>query len=49
MTEITRDLASGEYTQRVQIASQDEVGQLGKAFNRMRTACNASSNYGGVW
>ena len=35
MTEITRDFASGEYTQRVQIASQDEVGQLGEAFNRM--------------
>lgn len=35
MTKITRDLASGEYTQRVQIASQDEVGQLGEAFNRM--------------
>ncbi|MDH3602858.1 MAG: ATP-binding protein [Candidatus Tectomicrobia bacterium] len=35
MTEITRGLASGEYTQRVQIASQDEVGQLGEAFNRM--------------
>ena len=35
MTAITAQLAAGQYTERVQIATQDEVGQLGEAFNRM--------------
>lgn len=35
MTAITAQLAAGQYTERVQIAAQDEVGQLGEAFNRM--------------
>ncbi|WP_238314516.1 histidine kinase dimerization/phospho-acceptor domain-containing protein, partial [Methylobacterium crusticola] len=32
---ITAQLVAGQYTERVQIAAQDEVGQLGEAFNRM--------------
>lgn len=35
MTTITTQLAAGQYTERVQITTQDEVGQLGDAFNRM--------------
>ncbi|MBO9608802.1 MAG: cell wall metabolism sensor histidine kinase WalK [Paenibacillaceae bacterium] len=36
--EITRQVTSvakGEYNQRVKVASQDEIGQLGQAFNEM--------------
>lgn len=35
MTGITRELASGRFSTRVEVLSQDEVGQLGLAFNRM--------------
>lgn len=35
MTAITAQLAAGQYTERVQIAAPDEIGQLGEAFNRM--------------
>jgi two-component system, OmpR family, sensor histidine kinase BaeS len=35
MTAMTPKLAAGQYTERVHIASQDEVGQLGAAFNHM--------------
>ncbi len=35
MTAITAQLAAGQYTERVLITTQDEVGQLGEAFNRM--------------
>ena len=35
MTAITREVAAGNFTRRVAIASKDEVGQLGLAFNRM--------------
>lgn len=35
MTEITRQIATGDYTARVQIASSDEVAQLAAAFNQM--------------
>lgn len=35
MTAITRQIAAGEYTARVQLAARDEVGQLALAFNRM--------------
>lgn len=35
MTEITRKIASGEYSANVPVKSQDEVGQLALAFNRM--------------
>lgn len=35
MIGITRKIASGDYTARVRISSNDEVGQLATAFNRM--------------
>ena len=35
MTDITRKIAAGDYSARVPIKSQDEVGQLAEAFNRM--------------
>ncbi len=35
MTGITRKIASGDYSARVQISSKDEIGQLASAFNRM--------------
>jgi two-component system sensor histidine kinase BaeS len=35
MTDTTRKIAAGDYSARVPIKSQDEVGQLAKAFNRM--------------
>ena len=35
MMSITREIASGDYSGRAPITTQDEVGQLAKAFNRM--------------
>jgi two-component system sensor histidine kinase BaeS len=35
MTDTTRKIAAGDYSARVPIRSQDEVGQLAQAFNRM--------------
>ncbi len=35
MTDITRKIASGDYSDKVPITSRDEVGQLAVAFNRM--------------
>jgi len=35
MTRATRDVAAGQFTARVEVASGDEVGELGNAFNRM--------------
>lgn len=35
MSRITKNLARGDFRSRVEIGSQDEVGQLGLAFNRM--------------
>lgn len=35
MTQISQELASGNFANRVEVVSQDEVGQLGTAFNRM--------------
>lgn len=35
MSAITRDMAAGNFSARVEIASEDEVGQLGISFNRM--------------
>lgn len=35
MTDISRQIATGDYTARVQLASRDEVGQLALSFNRM--------------
>ena len=35
MTRISRELAAGNFANRVEVVSRDEVGQLGTAFNRM--------------
>lgn len=35
MTEVTRGIAAGDYSARVPEASEDEVGDLARAFNRM--------------
>jgi len=35
MTRATRDVATGQFSARVEVASGDEVGELGSAFNRM--------------
>ncbi|MFK5926629.1 MAG: ATP-binding protein [Desulfuromusa sp.] len=35
MTRISQELASGNFANRVEVVSQDEVGQLGSAFNQM--------------
>jgi signal transduction histidine kinase len=35
MAEVTRRLAEGDYSARVEVESQDEVGELAIAFNRM--------------
>ena len=35
MTSITRQVAAGNYSTRVEVVTQDEVGELGLAFNRM--------------
>ena len=35
MTTISRDIAAGDFSVRVPIGTQDEVGQLARAFNRM--------------
>ncbi len=35
MSAVTRDIAAGNFTARVDVAGNDEVGQLGVSFNRM--------------
>jgi len=35
MTEITKEVAAGNYSLRAEVTTGDEVGQLGAAFNRM--------------
>ncbi len=35
MTEVSRQIAAGDYGARVRVASQDEIGRLGNAFNDM--------------
>jgi len=35
MTAITRQVASGNYTERVDVVTSDEVGELAKSFNQM--------------
>jgi two-component system, OmpR family, sensor histidine kinase BaeS len=35
MTDITRQVSTGNYTERVDVVSSDEVGQLARSFNQM--------------
>ncbi len=35
MTRLSKDLAAGNFSSRVEVISTDEVGQLGRAFNQM--------------
>jgi two-component system, OmpR family, sensor histidine kinase BaeS len=44
MSNITRKIAAGDYSSRVPIRSQDEVGKLGTAFNRMADSLQAIEN-----
>jgi two-component system, OmpR family, sensor histidine kinase BaeS len=44
MADVTRKIASGDYSSRVPIRSQDEVGKLGTAFNRMAESLQAIEN-----
>ncbi len=41
MADITRKIASGDYSSRAPIESRDEVGKLGTAFNRMAESLQA--------
>ena len=41
MADITRKIASGDYSSRVPLGPQDEVGKLGEAFNRMAESLQA--------
>lgn len=44
MSDVTREIAAGEYSSRVPIRSRDEVGDLGRAFNRMAESLEAIEN-----
>lgn len=38
LTEVTKKIANGNYQERIEVASRDEVGQLAKNFNQMAGA-----------
>lgn len=44
MVAITRQVATGNYSTRVDVVSQDEVGELGTAFNRMADSLERVEN-----
>jgi two-component system, OmpR family, sensor histidine kinase BaeS len=44
MADMTRKIASGDYSSRAPIRSEDEVGELGAAFNRMAERLQAVEN-----
>ena len=44
MTSTTRDIAAGDFSGRVPVASTDEVGQLALAFNRMASSLEKIEN-----
>ena len=44
MTSITRQVATGDFSTRVEVVTQDEVGELGIAFNRMADSLEKIEN-----
>ena len=42
MTVVTREIAAGNFAERVPVGTQDEVGQLAQAFNRMASSLRKS-------
>ncbi len=44
MANVTRKIAAGDYTSRIPLQSQDEVGKLAEAFNRMADSLQAIEN-----
>ncbi len=44
MANVTRKIAAGDYSSRVPLRSQDEVGKLARAFNRMADSLQAIEN-----
>jgi len=45
LTDYTEKFAAGDFSERVEITSNDEVGSLSRAFNHMIDAINTRSNY----
>ncbi|MGD8970815.1 MAG: ATP-binding protein [Desulfobacterales bacterium] len=44
MTVVTREIAAGNFAERVSVGTQDEVGQLAQAFNRMASSLEKIEN-----
>lgn len=44
MTVVTREIAAGNFAERVTVGTQDEVGQLAQAFNRMAASLEKIEN-----
>lgn len=44
MTIVTREIAAGNFAERVPVGTQDEVGQLAQAFNRMASSLEKIEN-----
>ena len=44
MTVVTREIAAGNFAERVPVGTQDEVGQLAQAFNRMASSLEKIEN-----
>jgi signal transduction histidine kinase len=44
MTVVTREIAAGNFAERVPVATQDEVGQLAQAFNQMASSLEKIEN-----
>ena len=44
LTHATHAISEGDLTQKVQVRSKDEIGELGKAFNKMSTELSRSVN-----
>ena len=49
MTRISKELASGNFANRVEVVSRDEVGQLGAAFNQMANSLEQLEQLRKIW